>query len=98
MSSSKNLFDQVSKDTSKIITTSYSTSFSFAIQLLDRRVREDIYSIYGYVRLGDEIVDSFHEFNKEDLMKEFRKIIVDFLFVALIFYLLYVSLWIFCPC
>ena len=77
MSSSKNLFDQVSKDTSKIITTSYSTSFSFAIQLLDRRLREHIYSIYGYVRLGDEIVDSFHEFNKENLMKEFRKITED---------------------
>ena len=77
MSSSKNLFDQVSKDTSKIITTSYSTSFSFAIQLLDRRLREHIYSIYGYVRLGDEIVDSFHEFNKEDLMKEFRQITED---------------------
>ena len=77
MSSSKNLFDQVSKDISKIITTTYSTSFSFAIQLLDRRLREHIYSIYGYVRLGDEIVDSFHEFNKEDLMKEFRKITED---------------------
>ena len=72
MKDSKKLFDDISKNISKIITNTYSTSFSFAIRLLNKRLHDPIYAIYGFVRLGDEIVDSFHEYNKKKLMQEFR--------------------------
>ena len=72
MKDSKKLFDDISKKISKIITNTYSTSFSFAIRLLNKRLHDPIYAIYGFVRLGDEIVDSFHEYNKKKLMQEFR--------------------------
>ena len=72
MKNQKELFDRISKACSKNITITYSTSFSSAIKLLDKKLQEDIYSIYGYVRLGDEIVDTFHSYNKKELIKQFR--------------------------
>jgi phytoene/squalene synthetase len=56
---------------SKIVTKSYSTSFSLATLLLEKNKRKAIYSIYGFVRLADEIVDSFHNFDKKFLLEEF---------------------------
>lgn len=68
----KQLFDIASAKTSKSITNQYSTSFSLGIRLLNPEIRPAIYAIYGFVRAADEIVDSFHEFNKMDLLKRFR--------------------------
>ncbi len=67
----KSLFDSVSNDCSKIVTRSYSTSFSLATKMLSKSIRQDIYNIYGFVRFADEIVDSFHDYNKEDLFNCF---------------------------
>ena len=61
------LFNDISYKTSYIITRSYSTSFSSAVKLLDREVQDAIYSIYGFVRFADEIVDTFHSFDKKKL-------------------------------
>lgn len=69
----KILFDQVSKTISKLITRTYSTSFSHGIYFLDARFHDAIYGIYGFVRLADEIVDSFHGFDKEYLLSRFRE-------------------------
>jgi 15-cis-phytoene synthase len=69
----KSLFDDVSKKCSKIITTHYSTSFSIGIHLLSKEIRPAIYSIYGFVRLADEIVDSFYDFNNRELLEEFSQ-------------------------
>lgn len=66
------LFDKVSSKTSKMVTHTYSTSFSLGVRLLHRSIREAIYSIYGFVRLADEIVDTFHEYPKEKLLNEFE--------------------------
>jgi len=66
------LFDQVSERCSKIVTESYSTSFTLATKMLDFSIRQDIYNIYGFVRFTDEIVDSFHEFNKKELLNLFE--------------------------
>ena len=68
----KKLFDQVSESCSKIVTESYSTSFTLATKMLDSSIRQDIYNIYGFVRFADEIVDSFHDFNKEELLNLFE--------------------------
>ena len=68
----KKLFDQVSENCSKIVTESYSTSFTLATKMIDRSIRQDIYNIYGFVRFADEIVDSFHDFNKEELLNLFE--------------------------
>lgn len=68
----KVLYDQVSKEISKSITRKYSTSFSLGIYMLNRSLHEPIYSIYGFVRLADEIVDSFHGYEKDDLLKRLR--------------------------
>ncbi|WP_452599879.1 phytoene/squalene synthase family protein [Pontimicrobium sp. MEBiC01747] len=68
----KTLFDSVSYNCSKIVTQSYSTSFSMATKMLSNCIRQDIYNIYGFVRFADEIVDSFHDYNKEDLFKNFE--------------------------
>lgn len=68
----KHLFDNVSVATSKLVTNSYSTSFSLGIYCLNKSIHTPIYSIYGFVRLADEIVDSFHDFDKMNLLKEFR--------------------------
>ncbi len=69
----KSTFDLVSEETSKMTTRAYSTSFSLGIFCLGRRFHRHIYNIYGFVRLADEIVDSFHDYNKEVLLEEFRK-------------------------
>lgn len=69
----KSLFDIVSYDCSKIVTKSYSTSFSLATKMLASSIRMDIYNIYGFVRFADEIVDSFHDYNKEDLFNRFSE-------------------------
>ncbi|MGB2502648.1 MAG: phytoene/squalene synthase family protein [Flavobacteriaceae bacterium] len=68
----KALFDQVSNECSKLITVSYSTSFSLATKMLDVSIRKDIYNIYGFVRFADEIVDSFHSYDKEILLDRFE--------------------------
>ena len=68
----KSIFDSVSEDCSKIVTKTYSTSFSMATKMLSNTIRQDIYNIYGFVRLADEIVDSFHDYNKETLFAQFE--------------------------
>lgn len=68
----KSLFDSVSFECSKIVTKSYSTSFSSAVKMLAPTIRQDIYNIYGFVRFADEIVDSFHDYNKENLFEMFE--------------------------
>jgi phytoene/squalene synthetase len=57
---------------SKVITRKYSTSFSLGIQTLHKRFHQPIYGIYGFVRYADEIVDTFHEYDKEALLTQFR--------------------------
>lgn len=68
----KQLFDELSYSVSKITTKKYSTSFSLGILALKPSIRNAIYAIYGYVRLADEIVDSFHGYDKEKLLKRFK--------------------------
>lgn len=68
----KSIFDTVSFDCSRIVTRSYSTSFSSAVKMLAPTIRQDIYNIYGFVRFADEIVDSFHDYNKKDLFERFE--------------------------
>jgi phytoene/squalene synthetase len=68
----KQLFDNVSIKTSKMVTNSYSTSFSLGIKFLHKQFQDPIYSIYGFVRFADEIVDTFHDFNKKELLDEFK--------------------------
>lgn len=68
----KHLFDQVSYDTSKLVTNRYSTSFSMAVKMLSPTIRSAIYNIYGFVRFADEIVDTFHDYNKEELLNDFE--------------------------
>jgi 15-cis-phytoene synthase len=68
----KSIFDTVSKNCSRIITQTYSTSFSMATKMLSNSIRQDIYNIYGFVRLADEIVDSFHDYDKEALFIQFE--------------------------
>ncbi len=68
----KQLFDDVSIDCSKLVTKSYSTSFSMAVQMLAPSIRNPIYGIYGFVRFADEIVDSFHDYNKNELIEKFE--------------------------
>ncbi|MDA9349269.1 phytoene/squalene synthase family protein [Polaribacter sp.] len=69
----KDLFDDVSDGCSKLVTQKYSTSFSLAVNMLSPKIRADIYNIYGFVRFADEIVDTFHDYNKADLMAHFEK-------------------------
>ena len=66
------LFHKVSQLCSRITTEEYSTSFASAIRLLHKDLRKPIYNIYGFVRFADEIVDTFHEYDKESLLKQFR--------------------------
>lgn len=68
----KSLFDEISLGCSKNVTRKYSTSFSLAVKMLSTKIQDHIYAIYGFVRLADEIVDSFHGFNKEELLNEFE--------------------------
>jgi phytoene/squalene synthetase len=69
----KQKFDILSFKISELTTKSYSTSFSIGIHFLHKEIHEAIYAIYGFVRFADEIVDSFHEFDKEALLEEFKK-------------------------
>ncbi len=69
----KNLFDLVSEQCSQLVTKTYSTSFSTATSLLAPSVRSHIFNIYGFVRFADEIVDSFHDYDKEQLFKNFER-------------------------
>ena len=69
----KALFDETSFKCSKIVTKKYSTSFSLAVRMLSPKIREAIYSIYAFVRFADEIVDSFHNYKKENLILQFEK-------------------------
>lgn len=68
----KQLFDELSYSVSKITTQKYSTSFSLGILALKPAIRLAIYAIYGYVRLADEIVDSFHDYDKEKLLNRLK--------------------------
>ena len=72
-----NLFHEVSQDCSRITTEKYSTSFSSAIRLLHKDLRTPICNIYGFVRFADEIVDTFHGFDKAMLFEEFKKATYD---------------------
>src|ERR1700748_1399840 len=67
------LFNQASYDCSQCVTGRYSTSFSSAIRLLHPDLRDPIHGIYGFVRLADEIVDTFHEFDKGSLLDNFEE-------------------------
>ncbi|WP_204347067.1 phytoene/squalene synthase family protein [Psychroserpens algicola] len=69
----KAIFDSVSNQCSKTVTKSYSTSFSLATKMLSNAIRQDIYNIYGFVRFADEIVDTFHDYDKELLFDNFSK-------------------------
>ena len=69
----KELFDIVSEKCSEKVTKSYSTSFSIATKMLSSSIQQDIYNIYGFVRLSDEIVDSLHNYDKEVLFNRFEK-------------------------
>ena len=68
----KSIFDHVSRVCSKAVTNSYSTSFSMASKLLAPSIRQDVYNVYGFVRFADEIVDSFHDYDKETLLNDFE--------------------------
>ncbi|WP_422861075.1 phytoene/squalene synthase family protein [Flagellimonas sp. W118] len=68
----KTIFDRVSYDCSKIVTETYSTSFALATKMLSTSIRKDIYNIYGFVRFADEIVDTFHDYDKKVLFENFE--------------------------
>jgi phytoene synthase len=68
----KQIFDDISQEMSALTTKRYSTSFSLGISFLSKDLHKPIYSIYGFVRFADEIVDSFHGFDKENLLAEFK--------------------------
>jgi phytoene synthase len=68
----KQLFDDISQEMSRLTTKRYSTSFSLGISFLHKDLHKPIYSIYGFVRFADEIVDSFHGFHKEKLLADFK--------------------------
>lgn len=69
----KALFDKVGLKCSRMVTQQYSTSFSLGIFFLSKQMHDPIYSIYGFVRFADEIVDTFHDFDKKELLNDFRK-------------------------
>lgn len=69
----KNLYDIASRKTSKIFTNLYSTSFSMGILAFSKSIRHHIYSIYGFVRLADEIVDTFFDYNQKELFEKFKE-------------------------
>lgn len=69
----KELFDHVSIQCSRLTTKAYSTSFSLGIFCLDKRLRDPIYAIYGFVRFADEIVDTLHDFDKQTLLDRFKQ-------------------------
>jgi len=67
------LFNEISFKTSKLITQKYSTSFTIAVSFLSKEMRQAIYSIYGFVRLADEIVDTFHTINQKHVLDIFER-------------------------
>jgi phytoene synthase len=67
------LYQSVCQKLSKKLTRNYSTSFSLGIRLIDKDFRWAVYSIYGLVRVADEIVDTFHDQDKEILLEEFKR-------------------------
>ena len=69
----KKLFDDISNESAILITKKYSTSFSIAVSLLAAGIRQAIYNIYGFVRVADEIVDSFDGYPQEDILKRFEE-------------------------
>lgn len=69
----KEIFDNVSIRCSRLTTKMYSTSFSLGIRCLDKELRDPIYSIYGFVRFADEIVDTFHGYDKKTLLERFKE-------------------------
>jgi phytoene synthase len=70
-------YQKISYKLSKKLTNAYSTSFSLGIKAFRPSFREAIYAVYGYVRVADEIVDSFHDFDKKHLLKKFREDTVE---------------------
>jgi len=68
-----NFYNDLTVTVSRLVTRKYSTSFSIAVSLLDRETRDAIYSVYGFVRFADEIVDSFHKSDKAYLLKKFEE-------------------------
>ncbi|MEQ9466290.1 MAG: phytoene/squalene synthase family protein [Ekhidna sp.] len=68
----KDLYTQTAFDCSKLITKTYSTSFSLGIRTLNKKYHESIYAIYGFVRYADEIVDTFHDHDKQKLLQRFK--------------------------
>lgn len=68
----KKLFDELAYEVSKRTTEKYSTSFSLGVLALGPKIRDSIYAIYGYVRLADEIVDSFHGYNRKQLLERLQ--------------------------
>ena len=66
------LYHKVTLRCSKLVTRAYSTSFSLGIQCLEKSLQDPIYSIYGFVRFADEIVDTFHDHDKADLLARFK--------------------------
>ncbi len=71
--STKAMFDQVSARCSELTTKKYSTSFSLGIRFLDKKLHAPIYAIYGFVRFADEIVDTFHDYDKARLLEKFTR-------------------------
>lgn len=69
----KAIFDTISFECSRNVTKSYSTSFAVAVKMLSPTIRQDIYNIYGFVRFADEIVDSFHDYDKNALFDSFEQ-------------------------
>ena len=69
----KNIFDNLSHEMSTLTTKKYSTSFSLGISFLKKDLQKPIYAVYGFVRFADEIVDSFHNFDKAELLEDFKK-------------------------
>ncbi|MDB0011710.1 squalene/phytoene synthase family protein, partial [Crocinitomicaceae bacterium] len=69
----KKIYDDLAFKISKQTTNDYSTSFSLGIRFLGKEIRNSIYGIYGFVRIADEIVDSFHGFKQKDLLDDLKK-------------------------
>lgn len=68
----RQIFNSVARLTSRMITHNYSTSFSISINLLDKSIRDAIYGIYGFVRVTDEIVDTFYDMEAREMLTDFR--------------------------
>ena len=66
------LFHTTSQNCSRIVTENYSTSFFSAIRMLHKDLRQPVFNIYGFVRFADEIVDTFHDYDKSLLLQQFR--------------------------